>query len=620
MTGSFSTLFGRTPAGRRWAGGAALAGLLLLPLAVAGLFTGALATADQRIDDIPAIVVNNDRLVTSTQPDGSEQKVLAGRQLVTELTAPHAAGFHWSISNSRDAAAELAAGRAYVVLTIPADFSASITSLAGTDPKKANITLRTDDAHSYLAGSAAQSVGSAMAGAFGTAITSRYLAGFYDQLSVVGSSLSTAAGGATEISTGVDALATGLDSLAAGSASAASGASTLSSGIADYTAGVSDLSAGLNRLSEGAGRLAPLQTGLPQYAAGVQQTADGFRQLRAALDANPTNAPYAASFDQMQAGLDALASQGAQLGQAAGGLGGVTQGIAASAAGASRLAGGAAGLTSGASSLAGGIADVSTGASASASGARELGGGASELAEGLKEAATKATSFGGTDPTVTAEVVADPVTVTTTRNHALSSIGPVIGMLFVPVGLWIGALAIFLLLSPLSALALASTASTGRLVLRGLGRGVAIAAAQALAVVALLHSALGVPWGLFPATLSFSVLVAVVFAVLHYLLAAAFGKLGIVISLVLLALQLTAVGGLYPLEIVAKPFQAVSPVLPLTWAVRGLQAIVSGGNGGDVAASVAALAVFGILGAALAFLAVARRRGPRSFGFTLATS
>jgi putative membrane protein len=136
--------------------------------------------------------------------------------------------------------------------------------------------------------------------------------------------------------------------------------------------------------------------------------------------------------------------------------------------------------------------------------------------------------------------------------------------------------------------------------------------------VALLHAALGVSWSLVPATLAFSLLLAVVFAALHYLLTVAFGRVGIMVSILLLALQLTAVGGLFPVEIVASPFQFISPFLPLTYAVQGMQGIVSGVGGADVASSAVVLLLFAAASLLLSFLIVARKRGARAFGFALA--
>lgn len=630
---------------------AGLAALIVVPLAVAGLFAGALNTVDQRIDTLPALVVNDDEFVNTTLPDGTEQMVLAGRQLVTELTKPaggddSSTGFAWEISNDEDAKKALADGTVYAVLTIPSDFSASVTSLSGSTPTQADLAIRTDDAHSFLAGSVAQSVGTALTGAFGTEITKQYLGGLYTNLGTLGESLVAAADGSAQLATGVTGVATGLDTLAAGTqatadgaASAASGASEFATGLNAYTGGVDSLSAGLGSLDAGAAGLTQLSDGVTQYTNGVQSAADGFAQLSAGAAAIPPVALTAldpqtraavqgilGGVVQTQAGLDRLAEAGSTLSQqTSSAVSGLQGGISQSAAGAAQLAAGSEPLRTGAGELAGGIgslsdgvAQLATGSAAAAAGAHQLEAGAGELATGLASGAQSASALTDLDPESTAAVIAEPVTVAAERDNPLDSIGPIIGMLFVPVGLWIGALAIFLVMKPLSAIALASTATTGRLVWRSLGRGFAIAAAQALAVVLLLHGVLGVSWTLAPATLGFSLLLAFVFVAVNHALTAAFGRVGIVISLVLLTLQLVAVGGLYPIELVSAPFRAVSPFLPLTWAVQGIQAIVSGGSGASVGAAAAVLVIFGLVAVSISLAVVARRRGARSFSLAAA--
>ena len=663
MSTRLERLFSRTPGQRRWTFGAVLAGLILVPLAVAGVFAGALATADQRLDTLPAIVVNNDTFVKTTAADGTEQTVLAGRLLVTELTAPASSqaastGFAWTISNSADAARALASGKAYAVLTIPADFSKSITSIGTTAPSQAELAIRTDDAHSYLAGTVAGSVGSAMTGVFGRQITSQYLSGLYKGLSTLGGSLTTAADGAGQVSTGLTGVATGLDSLSGGASSAAtgaateaSGASSFATGVAGYTNGVDALSAGLGKLNTGTAGLSDLSSGVSAYTIGVAQTASGFTQVSAgfttladqfagvaaAIKADPAHSDaliaqyqaglnaYQAGLTPFQGGLDTLAVQGAGLSrQTTSALTGVQGGVAQSATGAAKLAAGSAslrtgatGLSSGLSSLSGGVAELATGTKAAATGVHQLETGATGLATGLATGAESAKKLNQDDPNQSASVVSEPVAITTSRDNALSTIGPILGMVFVPVGLWIGALAIFLVMRPVTSTALASTASTGRLVWRGLGRAFGLAAAQAVVVVALLHASLGVTWTLLPATLGFAVFLAFVFVAVHQFLTVAFGRVGVVLSLVLLALQLTAVGGLYPIELVSQPFQVISPFLPLTWAVRGMQSIVSGGGTGALSAA-GILLLFAILGIGLTFWTVAAKRGPRSFALALA--
>ncbi|RZU64627.1 putative membrane protein [Microterricola gilva] len=648
MSARLEKLFRRTPGQRRTRIAIMLAGVIVVPLAIAGLVSGALASADERLDTVPAIVVNNDEMITATLPDGSEQMILAGRQLVTELTGPDMAGFEWTISNSEQAADALAAGDAYAVLTIPSDFSSAINSLSGDEPTQADLQIRTDDAHAYLAGSAAQSVGEAMTSAFGREITTQYLTAFYSGIAEMGDSLGTAADGADTLAGGVGTLATGLDSLAGGATTAASGAgeyangvSEFAGGVTSYTQGVDGIAGGLGTLNQSAAQLTQLSDGVKQYTDGIS---GGATQLSAGLGQGiqalelllPTLAPEQVpaamgaleAMKKVQAGADQLVGSGDQLAsQTATAIGGVQGGISQLAGGAAQLSagsdglrGGANALAGGASELAGGVSQLAEGAGASASGAHQLQEGASSLATGLGDGAEQASALGGTDPKATAEVIAEPVGVSLERDNEIATLGEIIGMVFVPVGLWIGALAIFLLMRPVSAIALGSTAPTARIVGRGLLRGFAIAAAQVLVIVALLHTTLGVSWSSLPATLGFSLLIAAAFVAVHHLLVTGFGRVGVVISLVLLAVQLTSAGGLYPVEIVAAPFQAISPFLPLTWAVQGMQAIVAGVGGSAVGTPAVVLALFAVISATASLAVVARRRGARSFAFALAQS
>jgi len=620
MTNRIEKLFSRTPGQRRWMFGALIAGVILVPLVVAGFFAGALGSSNSEARSVPAIVVNNDTMVTTTAADGSKQQVLAGRQLVTELTGKNSAGLDWTISNSKDATKSLASGAAYAVVTIPKDFSKSVLSISGDHPQKANLSIRTDDAHSYLAGSVASSVGSAMTRSLGTTITAHYLEGLYGALAGTGDSLSKAADGATTLSTGVGSLATGMNTFADGASTTARGASSLSQGIDSYTNGVDSLSAGASQLADQTASLGQLGSGVAAYANGTKQLSDA---LAAAIP--DLQSPDPAVSEKAKATVAYLSAQlssaTANAGTLAGGaaqLGAVHDGATSLADGATQLAGGSSDVRSGAAALSNGVSQLASGAAASAAGAAKLQSGADQLATGLQSGAKQASSMKDTNAKQTAQVVADPVGYTVSRANPIDSVGSVIGMVFVPIGLWIGSIAIFLLLKPLSAIGLASTATSGRILLRGLSRAGGLALAQAVALTGLLHISLGVSWALLPATLAFSMLLALVFTAVHYLLTAAFGRVGIVLSIVLLALQLTGVPGLLPLQLVSAPFQAISPFLPLTYAIDGMQGIVSGVGGASVAMPSLVLLVIAALSVAVAFWIIARKRGARSFGFALA--
>jgi putative membrane protein len=61
-------------------------------------------------------------------------------------------------------------------------------------------------------------------------------------------------------------------------------------------------------------------------------------------------------------------------------------------------------------------------------------------------------------------------------------------------------------------------------------------------------------------------------------------------------------------QLLSAPFQAISPFLPLTWAVDGMQAIIAGGAVSTVLAAAAVLALFGAVSVVLALVAIRRTR------------
>jgi putative membrane protein len=579
---------------RRWLRWGALGAVVLVPLAFAGLFVGALAQSDNALENIPAAIVNDDTLVYQTKADGTETPIFAGRQLVTELTGGSGdAGFDWRITNSEDAEKALANGEVYAVLTVPSDFSESIMSISGGHPKQADISIHTDDAHSYLTGSVAQAVGSSMVATFGNAITSQYIEGIYSGLGDMGAGLQKSADGAQKLADGLDKTAGGLDSY--------------STGVDKYTGGVDKIAAGLSDTAVGASKLPGLTKGISQYTKGVTQVYGGLSQINAIIQQYPTVDPAVkAALQQTVDGMSDLSDSGAALRAGSSRLPELSSGVDQLSSGLNKVSGGSAGLRSGANKL--------------ASGTQKLADGTEKLADGLAEGAASVPEFDEAAIAKTAEIAADPVGLTVTTDNAVTDVAQGIVTFFVPLGLWIGALAVFLVLQPVTRRALTSTANNGRLVLSALARAGIVTGAQALLLVALMHLALGVDWALLPATLGFSLLMALAFTALHYLLTVALGRAGLVVSLFLLAIQVTSTGSLYPIELLAAPFQAISPVLPLTYAVSGMQVIISGGDIASIGTAITALALFGIGSVLVALLAMGRTRRAVALGLVPSTT
>lgn len=591
-----------------------IAAVVLVPLAFAGLIVAAVANADTAMSRIPAALVNNDELLYQTADDGTETPFFAGRGLVTELTGADD-GFDWVITNLDAAEKALAAGDVYAVVTIPKNFSEALSSLQGDDPQAAEISIRTDDSHSYLTGELSAALGDTMAATFGKNVTEQFVSGLYSGLGDLGGSLGDAADGADKLADGSASLGDGITQLADGLAASHSGATKLSTGVNQYTGGVDALSSGLAQLNQGAGGLTALSDGVAQYTGGVSQ-------LSAALSAEMAKpVPDLATIGYLTQQLSGAAAAGPTLSQqAAGAITGIQGGISQSASGAAQLAAGSAGLRSGTGQLAGGLGQLQEGASGAAGGAGELASGAGELASGLRSGAehVPAVDTGAAD--ATAKVIAEPVLVTSDRDNRIADLGVGISSFFVPLGLWLGAFAVFLVMRPVSWRALTSTATHGRLLAAAFAKAAAVTVGQALLLVGLLHLTLGVAWSALPATLGLSVLMALAFTAIHQLLSVAFGRAGLVVSLLLLALQATTTGGIYPIQLVSESLQWLSPLLPLGYGVSGMQAIVAGGAPSVAVGSAFALLGFGLLAALLGYASLRRIRRIRSLAMLPATA
>lgn len=587
---------------RRWLTVVAAA---VVPLALLGLALAAFGTSTSGLERIPAAVVNQDELLTTTTPDGEEQIVFAGRQLVTELTGTDDAGFAWRVTSADEAQAALERGDVYAVLTIPSDFSASLLTIGTADPVQAQLRVETDDAHSYLAGSVVQAVGSGLAQQFGAAITAQYLDGLTAGLGELGTALGEAADGAAALGDGASELSGGLAELSDGARASAGGASALSSGIAEYTGGVSTLSSGLGQLRTGAGQLDAGQAAL----AGIPSSAGALAGQLAAL------APVIAASDlspaDQQAFIDALTDAQILAGTASAvvpplnaGIDGVQSGIGQSAAGAAALAAGGAELRSGAAELASGLGALAGGTSEVSSGAASLADGAGELADGLATGAAQVPDGDAGDSAIASE----PVVVDANRVNAVDGIAPVIAETLVPLGLWIGALATFLALRPAARGVIGTSAAGGIIVRRTVGRASLLALAQAALVTVLVHAVSGLALSLLPVTVAFTALIALAFTALHAALTLTLGRGGLVVSLLLLALQLVAAGGIIPIAALADPFPALSAVLPMTAAVDGMQALLAGGDPARIVAAAGALVLLGGASLVVARLAAGRAR------------
>lgn len=391
------------------------------------------------------------------------------------------------------------------------------------------------------------------------------------------------------------ALAEGSRSLASGSARLATGASQLADGSARLRDGSAQLASGSARLREGVARI-PIWGG--QAAQGAGRVEEGARRV------SDGSAQLAQSARRLSDGSAQLAQGSARLDRAVTQLsegtvrihGAVDQMVAAIPAddrlatlsdGSTRVAQGNGALRDGLDRLASGTQQLSRGVDQLHSGSVRLNNGLAQLEAALPQNVTR--------PEGSPESLATSVDTAVTVVAPVISNGAGFAPYFLPVALWLGAvMTAFVLHLRRVPSSLASAPRMG-LWLGKLAFPSLIVLAQAMAVAA------SARWGLvlsvrhpaaFVLTLALSSLV---FVRMVIALQRWFGDAGKGLALLVMVAQLASAGGPYPIELSAKPFQILHPLMPFTHALKALRAAMFDAYDGQWQTHVFKLLVSGLL-------------------------
>ncbi|SKC76524.1 YhgE/Pip domain-containing protein [Krasilnikoviella flava] len=265
-----------------------IAAVALLPIMVLGLLLAALWNPQDRLDQVPAAIVNLDEPV-----EVQGQTVPLGRQLASGLVsggetadgakaaqpADDATNFAWTITDEDSAKAGLVDGTYAAVVTIPEGFSAAATSYGNDDPseaRQATIDVSTppggrvaDDALARVVAATATSV---MSSTLTETYVDNVLVGFNDLSDGIGQ----AQDGAVQLADGAGQTEDGADQLADGAGQVADGAGDLASGVGELGTGADQLASGAGDLAGGADQLAG---GVSQSASGADGIASGVEDL-----------------------------------------------------------------------------------------------------------------------------------------------------------------------------------------------------------------------------------------------------------------------------------------------------------------------------------------------------
>ncbi|WP_328337993.1 YhgE/Pip domain-containing protein [Streptomyces violaceus] len=284
----------------------------------------------------------------------------------------------------------------------------------------------------------------------------------------------------------------------------------------------------------------------------------------------------------------------------------LNDGAAEVAAGAKKLHKGIGTAKTGATDLDKGVGDLKTGADDLNGGMYKLVGGSGKLAGGLHDGAEHIPDYGKQDRDRRTEVMADPVRLASQDLHKAPNYGTGFAPYFIPLSLWVGAMVAYMLIAPMNRRALAAGASAWRIALAGWLPVAAIGVLQTVALMSVLHWAVGLEMARAAGTVGFLFLVTACFAAIVQWLNARFGAAGRILVLALLMLQLTSAGGTYPVQTSPGFFNALHPFLPMSYVVEALRRLITGGGLEPVWHACVVLTAF--TAGALALTAVAARR------------
>ena len=324
-----------------------------------------------------------------------------------------------------------------------------------------------------------------------------------------------------------------------------SGGDLLVSGGDELDAGAGQLVSGSQQLTDGATQLS---TGALQIADGQAQAASGADQLA------DGQAAYAAGIDQYTAGIDQAASGAGQL-----------------ADGAHQLA----------------------------DGTRELADGTRLLADGVAEGAGEIPRYTEDERSTLATVVASPISTEGLDELVLPTLSW--ASLLLVMALWIGALAAYAVFRAVDPRNLESSRGNGRLLWRSLAPGLAVAAAQAVALGVLGGRVLGLDAGRTVGVVAVSLVAAAAFVAVNHALAAWFGTKGRVASLVFLLITVvSAVAYSAP-----GSLSALRPLSPLSPALDAVRMMMTGHS---ATLPLLGLVAWLLVAVAASWVAVARSR------------
>lgn len=526
-----------------------LVGLIILPSLYALINIDACWDPYGNTGQVEFAIANLDKGATF---DGN--KINVGNELVKDLKDNDK--FKWTFVTEDELRDGVYKGDYYAGIIIPKNLSKNIISITGDDPKQAKLE--------YLVNMKANPVGAKLTDSGSNAVYNALNAKIVEIINLA------AYGKLGELqeglASGADQLASGGNQLAAGSAQVASGADQVSSGADQVKDGASQVKDGASQVQKGAKDVNngadAVQKGSTAVKDGASKVEQGSEEIQSAID--PSLIPDGPVKDYVNGNVKLANGSG----EVANGAGKLADGSVDLAKGSSKLANGSSAVAGGASDLADGSVQLAEGSLALAAGSQLLSNAATQAlfaASGaLGASADSLADITGINETILGDYFYAPVKLDRHEIFPTPDYGSQVSPFYLVLSMWVGALITCAMLKPGT-----STGTKYTPLEMYFGKSVLFL------IMGLLQSCVTIIGahilGIYIANEAMFILscltVSGVFMILVYSLVSALGNVGKAVAIVLLVLQISGTGGIYPVEIMSPVFNILNPYLPMTYAI-----------------------------------------------------
>jgi putative membrane protein len=599
-------------------------GIIFIPALYAFIYLNSVWDPATHTGNLPAAIVNLDQ---GTQV--GEMPANLGAEVVRALKDKRQFAFY-ETADADAARRDVQEGKSLFALILPPDFSAS--ALSAASPGAGRVEVYASEGNNYAGAGFAKRFADELGHQLNETLNEKRWAAVLGATASSSDGLKRLREGVAKLREGAVTLDAGMGRAQAGSKQLASGAGELSAGVVQLADGVKQLGAGartldakkpsaedLGKLKSGAAQLATghaqLEKVFPQLEDGARKLAEGAGQLRQESSRIPVlggkvsgaAGQLAEGAGQLRAGIAQVEAGEAKL--SAGSLE-LSKAVAQTADGFAAYAGGVSTLASRfpadtkLDQLAGGGQSLADASGQLHGGLSQLKTGSAQLAAGL---VTLESSLPAGAPSLpgTAGGLAHSVKPQLEINAPVKNNGMGLAPNFIPVSLWLGAVMTAFIFHLRRLPQEAAGMPRASLLLGKLGILWSINLAQAACVFLMAWLMLGIEPVNSAGLALTMVLSSFTFMLVILALVRAFGDAGKAVALILLVLQLSAAGGVMPVELTSDFYRSISPWLPFTWAIKGVRASAFGALGGDWGAALGVLAIFA--GAAFAICMVVGR-------------